>query len=136
MLKVRQSLSNRLAGQGVTVEWYEFASGPPLLEALNAGAIHLGHAGDSPPSDLRPFVEERLRGDTSNLLAESTEIMERFLLITVMRVTDGNQSTAAKILGISRGSLRTKLRALGIAISNNRIVSGEDVHEDAISDDE
>jgi aliphatic sulfonates family ABC transporter substrate-binding protein len=33
----------------VTVQWVEFASGPPLMEALNAGAIDFGYAGDMPP---------------------------------------------------------------------------------------
>ncbi len=31
------------------VEWKEFTSGPPLLEALNAGAVHIGGVGNTPP---------------------------------------------------------------------------------------
>lgn len=31
------------------VEWQEFTSGPPLLEALNAGAIDIGGVGNTPP---------------------------------------------------------------------------------------
>lgn len=31
------------------VEWEEFTSGPPLLEALNAGAIDIGGVGNTPP---------------------------------------------------------------------------------------
>src|SRR3984885_13076511 len=38
-----------LAAQGVAVEWTEFPSGPPLLEALNAGAIDIGQTGEAPP---------------------------------------------------------------------------------------
>jgi sulfonate transport system substrate-binding protein len=49
LVKARHGLDDRLAGQGIHVEWLEFPSGPPLLEALNAGAIHFGHGGDSPP---------------------------------------------------------------------------------------
>jgi sulfonate transport system substrate-binding protein len=30
------------------VEWKEFPSGPPLLEALNAGSLDIGHSGDAP----------------------------------------------------------------------------------------
>ncbi len=33
----------------VQLSWTEFPSGPPLLEALNAGSIDIGHTGDSPP---------------------------------------------------------------------------------------
>ncbi|AWB43020.1 aliphatic sulfonate ABC transporter substrate-binding protein [Paenibacillus sp. CAA11] len=49
ILKTRGTLEERLKPLGVTVEWYEFASGPPLLESLNAGSLDLGRTGDSPP---------------------------------------------------------------------------------------
>ncbi|GJD56202.1 sulfonate ABC transporter substrate-binding protein [Methylobacterium dankookense] len=49
LLKSRGSLEKALAGQGVAVTWSEFPSGPPLLEALNAGAIDFGSAGEAPP---------------------------------------------------------------------------------------
>jgi DNA-binding protein Fis len=51
-------------------------------------------------------------------------VMERQLLTQVLRSTQGNQLQAAKILGITRGSLRTKIRALGITIE--RAVSWDD----------
>jgi aliphatic sulfonates family ABC transporter substrate-binding protein len=31
------------------LKWVEFPSGPPLLEAMNAGAVDLGATGDTPP---------------------------------------------------------------------------------------
>lgn len=34
---------------GAVVSWVEFSAGPPLVEALNAGAIDLGWTGDAPP---------------------------------------------------------------------------------------
>lgn len=34
---------------GVKVEWVEFSAGPPIVEALNVGAVHLGWTGDAPP---------------------------------------------------------------------------------------
>ena len=37
----------RLAG--ATVAWTEFPAGPPIMEALSAGAIDIGYAGDAPP---------------------------------------------------------------------------------------
>jgi sulfonate transport system substrate-binding protein len=49
LLKYRKTLERRLAADGIGVQWIEFPSGPPLLEALNAGSIDIGHAGDSPP---------------------------------------------------------------------------------------
>ena len=31
------------------IKWEEFTSGPPLLEALNAGSVHVGMVGNTPP---------------------------------------------------------------------------------------
>ncbi|KGM34941.1 aliphatic sulfonate ABC transporter substrate-binding protein [Inquilinus limosus] len=47
--KTRKSLEQHFAPQGIAVEWIEFAFGPPLLEALNAGSIDFGATGDTPP---------------------------------------------------------------------------------------
>jgi sulfonate transport system substrate-binding protein len=49
LLKGRGGLESKLAPLGFRVEWKEFPSGPPLLEALNAGAIDFGHTGEAPP---------------------------------------------------------------------------------------
>jgi two-component system nitrogen regulation response regulator GlnG len=62
------------------------------------------------------FVADRLRAGSQGLYAEGLALMERQLLTSVLRHTHGNQLQAAKILGITRGSLRTKIRALGIKI--------------------
>jgi len=49
LAKRRGALEKRLADQGITVSWSEFTSGPPLLEALGAGALDFGATGDVPP---------------------------------------------------------------------------------------
>ncbi|MGQ7818686.1 aliphatic sulfonate ABC transporter substrate-binding protein [Metapseudomonas furukawaii] len=41
LLKSQGSLEKSLASQGLKVSWHEFASGQPLLEALNVGNIDL-----------------------------------------------------------------------------------------------
>jgi NitT/TauT family transport system substrate-binding protein/sulfonate transport system substrate-binding protein len=48
ILKGTGRLEKALAPQGIEVKWAEFAAGPQLLEALNAGAIDFGHAADAP----------------------------------------------------------------------------------------
>ena len=40
--------------------------------------------------------------------------IEEPLLIVVMKYVDNNQSEAARILGLSRGTLRTKLKKFGM----------------------
>ena len=42
-------LEKRLEPLGFSVTWAEFSSGPPLLEALGAGALDFGPTGDVPP---------------------------------------------------------------------------------------
>jgi sulfonate transport system substrate-binding protein len=49
LLKGKGGLETKLAPLGFKVDWKEFPSGPPLLEALNVGAIDFGHAGEAPP---------------------------------------------------------------------------------------
>lgn len=43
------SAAGLLDGTSYKIEWKEFTSGPPLLEALNAGAVDVGGVGDTPP---------------------------------------------------------------------------------------
>jgi sulfonate transport system substrate-binding protein len=49
LAKEQGALEKRLASKGVSVEWSEFSSGPPLLEALGASALDFGPTGDVPP---------------------------------------------------------------------------------------
>jgi sulfonate transport system substrate-binding protein len=49
LLKGKGDLEKKLAPLGYRVEWKEFPSGPPLIEAINVGAIDFGHAGEAPP---------------------------------------------------------------------------------------
>src|SRR3984885_4036046 len=49
LLKSKATLEDRLKAAGYRVVWTEFPSGPPLLEALNVGAIDFGNAGEAPP---------------------------------------------------------------------------------------
>ncbi|TYQ24216.1 sulfonate ABC transporter substrate-binding protein [Pseudanabaena sp. UWO310] len=49
LLKSKGTIDKRLNSLGIKVDWKEFAAGPPLLEALNTGAIDLGPVGESPP---------------------------------------------------------------------------------------
>ena len=42
--------------------------------------------------------------------------IERVLLTEVLRHTHGHQTQASELLGLSRATLRHKLRALGLAV--------------------
>ena len=104
------------------------ATGPVLLPEFLPPAPAPGQAAASAGPDLERFIDARLEAGTQDLYAESVRRLERTLLPRVLRHTNGNQLRAAKILGITRGSLRTKLRELGLRI--DRAVAGDEPDEE------
>jgi two-component system nitrogen regulation response regulator GlnG len=76
-----------------------------------SGASELNEA-----AGLAGFIQSRIDSNSEDLYAETLEVMERQLLTMVLEHTAGNQSRAAEMLGITRGSLRHKIRSLGIVI--------------------
>lgn len=91
---------------------------PPLGAPEPAPALAMANDWDA-------FVQQRIDAGSQDLYAELLEQMESHLLTRVLNYTGGNQLQAAKILGITRGSLRTKIRALGIMIEKG-VWSDED----------
>jgi len=67
-------------------------------------------------SDLKAWVDRRLPFTRNTLYADAVEVTERYLFARVLQATNGNQSKAAEILGITRGKLRDRIAAFGIAI--------------------
>ena len=86
-----------------------------------------GADGDTAGTDLKQFVDERLAADSTDLYAEALEFMERYVVTRVLRVCEGNQSKASRMLGITRGCLRSKVRALKVSIDTHVQVEGEPV---------
>ncbi len=65
--------------------------------------------------DLQGFMDEQLRlDDCTDLYAKVIAGTERQLFTNLLKHTSGNQVHASAILGISRVTLRSKLRQLGI----------------------
>ncbi len=62
------------------------------------------------------FIDERLRAGSTALYAEWQSLTERLLFERVLRHVRGNLSKAAKILGIHRVTLRSKIDALGMIL--------------------
>jgi two-component system nitrogen regulation response regulator GlnG len=98
---------------------------PDFLPALPSPQELLA-AVDAEPDDagLDALIEQHLRDGAGDLYESAVRWLERRLLIRVLRQTGGNQVQAAKLLGINRGSVRTKARELGIRI--DRTVSDGD----------
>jgi two-component system nitrogen regulation response regulator GlnG len=65
--------------------------------------------------NLEQLVRERWQAGSKDLYAECLAQVEQRLFSQVLRLTNGNLSQAARVLGIHRATLRTKLAALGIS---------------------
>jgi two-component system nitrogen regulation response regulator GlnG len=87
--------------------------------------ISESQVGEPSGTDLRQFVDDRLEAGSKDLYAEALEFMERYVVTRVLRVCEGNQSKAARMLGITRGCLRSKVRSLKVSIDTLVQVEGE-----------
>lgn len=61
LLKARGDLERRLVSRGVSVKWAEFAAGPPMLEAMNAGRVDFGITGETPPVFAQAVPASQIR---------------------------------------------------------------------------
>ena len=59
------------------------------------------------------LVDQLLNGNVP--LADAVEILERSLIQRAVALTEGNQSAAAKQLGIHRNTLQRKMAGYGLA---------------------
>lgn len=66
--------------------------------------------------DIAAFIDARIASGTSNLYSETIEEIERYLFAKALERTDGNQSRAAELLGITRGKVRDRIAFFGIQL--------------------
>lgn len=105
------------------------ATGPVLVPELLppeiiAGSARPDSAVHTDNTSFGHFLEELDTVSSMDMYAESLAWMERHLITKVLTDVNGNQSKAAERLGITRGSLRHKIRALAISIDH--VVSSDE----------
>jgi two-component system nitrogen regulation response regulator GlnG len=105
-----------------TVLMPEFLS-PVLQEA--SPPPDPAHDRDSSPQ-FASFITGRLRAGSTALYSEAHVHLDRLLLPLALAFTHGNQLHAARLLGIARQTLRTKLRELGMSITKSIEAGDED----------
>jgi two-component system nitrogen regulation response regulator GlnG len=115
--------------QGVLKQALLQASGSVLLpaflpEALRQPARPATPAPATEDFPFAPFIRQRLQAGSTALYGEAHQQLDRLLLRLVLEATDGNQLQAAHFLGISRQTLRLKLRDLGLNIT--RSITGDE----------
>jgi DNA-binding protein Fis len=70
--------------------------------------------------DLRAYTEQLLAAGTQDLYRVLLGTVDRVALAAVLRHVGGNQVRASEVLGISRTTLRGKLRAAGLSADGRR----------------
>ena len=77
LLKQQGTLEKQLADQGVRVSWHEFASGQPLLEALNIGNVDLS----ADVADTVPVFAQAAGGKLTYYASESASPQAQAILV-------------------------------------------------------
>jgi two-component system nitrogen regulation response regulator GlnG len=96
---------------------------PQFLPPLSEGALGTPSAGHDGKLDIESFVSKRLSDGGTNLHAEAHLELDRRILPVVVAYADGSQIRAAKLLGISRQTLRNRLRQLGMNVTKSVAVT-------------
>jgi two-component system nitrogen regulation response regulator GlnG len=98
------------------------------------GVESLPGLGESPPApgapaspDLGATIDSLLAAGGNNVHERLIALVERELIVRALRATGGNQTQASELLGLSRVTLRGKMRDLGIQVG--KAVSGQDGEE-------
>ncbi|WP_168565582.1 sigma-54-dependent transcriptional regulator [Crateriforma spongiae] len=104
-----------ITAEGFPSEIRRVASPEGQSSATDQGG---GDAGSTlqPGRALPDLVSRLLKEKSTSLYSEAMEYMERFVIAEVLRHTDGNQSQAAEILGITRGKLRDRINSYNITL--------------------
>jgi two-component system nitrogen regulation response regulator GlnG len=92
---------------------------PELSSGKNAGASAPGTDSNDGWPAFSDFIRNRLRSGSTELDAEAQLEVDRVLLPAILEFTDANQFQAAKILGLSRQTLRQRLRNIGRNVVKN-----------------
>jgi two-component system nitrogen regulation response regulator GlnG len=92
---------------------------PQSVRPDQSTAATTGSQPQQDSGELAAFIRERLQAGSTDLHAEALTMLERVLLPEVLKHTGGNLSRAARILGITRPTLRTKLADAGLAIERS-----------------
>jgi two-component system nitrogen regulation response regulator GlnG len=69
-------------------------------------------------SALSRFIRRKLQAGSHTLYADCQQLTDRHLISLVLQESHGNLSHAARLLGITRTTLRTKVAALGLTLND------------------
>jgi sulfonate transport system substrate-binding protein len=114
VLKAQGDFQKRLEDLGYTVTWTEFPAGPPMLEAMNAGAVDIGYVGAPPPifaqaagADLVYVLATVANTDTQGVLVPKDSAIQApaDLKGKKVAVTKGSSANALLVRTLQFGGL-------------------------------
>jgi DNA-binding NtrC family response regulator len=76
--------------------------------------------------DLERFIRQRLSPTSSDLAGETHREVDRILMSIALEYTHGNHREASRLLGISRQTMRMRLRSLGLHVAHSVESDDED----------
>jgi two-component system nitrogen regulation response regulator GlnG len=91
---------------------------PESLRAPPEPAVS-AEAGAEADFSFEAFILQRLQEGTTALSAEAHQHLDRLLFRLALRHTRGNQVQTARLLGISRHTVRAKTRELGLSVTGD-----------------
>lgn len=114
VLKAQGDFQKRLEDLGYAVTWTEFPAGPPMLEAMNAGAVDIGYVGAPPPifaqaagADLIYVLATVANSDTQGVLVPKDSAIQgpADLKGKKVAVTKGSSANALLVRAVQSGGL-------------------------------
>jgi two-component system nitrogen regulation response regulator GlnG len=88
----------------------EIAKGNPTTVSANRDIAD----GAALPRLVKRLLDEK----STNIYSEALQYMEKYVITEVLKSTEGNQSQAAEILGITRGKLRDRISTYNISLTS------------------
>ncbi len=110
--------------QSVIKQALLIAQGPTLVPAFLpelGGGFRSSRPAAAPGSgfDVEAFIRTQLAVNGGQVHAQTHRQVDRLLYTLALDHTGGNHSEAARLLGISRQTMRVKLRALGVHVAHS-----------------
>ncbi|HKA86888.1 MAG TPA: sigma-54 dependent transcriptional regulator [Haliangiales bacterium] len=91
---------------------------PAFLPSLAIGAAASPLAATKERLDLEDLISRGLARGAGGVYGDTHRQVDRILFTLALEHTRGNQRDAAKVLGISRQTMRVKMRSLGLSVTS------------------
>ncbi len=104
-VRQRRTVEEAFKPLGIEIKWIDFQFGPPLLEAINVGAVDFGFVGDAPPifaqagnAKIRYVAAVKSEGTTQAIIVPQDSPIKTLADLKGKRVAFGKGSSAHNLL--------------------------------------